>query len=93
MEKKPGIFSSPKTTWAALLALVAIVAVQLGYVFDADPLTTFDFGVVIPQILILFGLSKARDNDKSSEDVGAKPDENKTAPTTYNSRNPSGKSY
>ena len=65
------IFSSPKTTWAALLALISLLATQFGYLLDADPATVFDFQVVIPQFIAFVGLIFARDNNKTSEDVEA----------------------
>jgi uncharacterized membrane protein len=67
------LISSPRTTWAALAGIFALVFTQLGYIFDNDPATIVDFGAVIPQFLALIGVIFARDNNKSSEDVGIKP--------------------
>lgn len=64
-----------KTTiagWAAVLAAVANAAVAL---LDGNPETTFDVQTIIASLAAVgigFGLIKARDNDVSSEDVGAK---------------------
>ncbi len=66
------MFKSPQTTWSAILAFVALVASQIGYLFDADALTNPDWGLIVTNIIILFGLLKARDNDVTSENAGAK---------------------
>lgn len=70
MKKVVGIFSSPKTSASAILGFLVLLFTQIGYNFDADPATSIDFGVIFSGLLMAFGLLKARDNDKSSEDVG-----------------------
>jgi hypothetical protein len=67
------IISSPRTTWAALAGIFALLFTQIGYIFDNNPATVVDFETVIPQFLALAGVLFARDNNKSSEDVGIKP--------------------
>ena len=52
-------------------ALVAIGNAAIAYL-DGDPATTVDMGVTIAAIMAALGCFFARDNDKSSEDVGAK---------------------
>ena len=74
------IFKSPKTTWAAILSFIAILATQVGYLLDADPATTINWQVIAAQVPIIWGLIVARDNDKTSEAVGVKKEEKKLPP-------------
>lgn len=62
-----------KTKLAAILAGLAILFSQIGYLFDTDPSTMPDFATVIEAFAVMGIGWFARDNDKSSEDVGAKP--------------------
>lgn len=55
---------------AALAACITLVAVPL---LDNDPATTANWTGAVAAIVAAIGLIMARDNDKSSEDVGAKP--------------------
>ncbi len=86
MKKVVGIFSSPKTSASAILGFLVLLLTQIGYAFDNDPATVMDLGVVFSGLLMAFGLLKARDNDKTSVDVGAaeppKPVNNATPYTT-----------
>lgn len=41
--------------------------------FDNDPATVADWGLVVALVIAAVGLLRARDNNKSSEEVGAKP--------------------
>jgi len=65
-------FSSPKTTVAAIAGIFVAVGYVVFTFFDGDPETMpaweMVFGVLMPSIGLLF----ARDNNKSSEDVGLK---------------------
>jgi hypothetical protein len=70
MKKIAGIFSSPKTTAAGIVAFIAILASQLGYLLDTDPLTNVDWNAVLNGFLFLVLGVSARDNTKSSVDVG-----------------------
>ena len=62
-----------KTTLCGVLAAVAagitLVALPL---LDNDPATTANWGAFAATLAAAVGLCVARDNDKSSEDVGAK---------------------
>lgn len=86
MKKVVGIFSSPKTTAAGIVAFIAILATQMGYLIDTDPLTVVDWNAVLNGFLFLVLGVSARDNNKSSVDVGAaeppKPASNATPYTT-----------
>ena len=64
--------NSTNTTMAGILAALAALATAVNYFIDGDPSTQPDWGATISLILVAVGLVKARDNDKSSEDVGAK---------------------
>jgi len=60
-----------KTTVAGVGALLVVIGQALQGVFDNDP-TTPNWSVLIPSAIAAIGLIFARDNDKSSEDVGIK---------------------
>ncbi len=60
-----------KTTLAGIAAIVAAVATAVSAHFDNDPATLPDWTMVIAVITAGVGLVLARDNDKSSEQVGA----------------------
>ena len=64
--------NSKNTTLAGIAAAVGAIATAVTLFFDGDPATNPDWGVTIGLIMAAFGLLKARDNDKSSEDVGLK---------------------
>lgn len=64
--------SSWKTTIAGIAAAIATIASAVGATFDNDPSTVADWGIVTAALAAAYGLIKARDNDKTSEDVGAK---------------------
>jgi hypothetical protein len=64
-----------KTTACGILGLIAAVAVGAKALLDSDPNTTINIGEIIAAILVVapsLGLIFARDNNKSSEEVGAK---------------------
>jgi len=60
-----------KTTAAGILAAALVIGEQLLYAIDPYPETLFDANIVIAQLAVLYGFWNARDNDKSSERVGA----------------------
>ena len=51
---------------------MAAIANALSAQFDSDPATNPEWGLVVAAISAAIGLLKARDNDVSSEDAGAK---------------------
>ncbi len=59
-----------KTTLLGILVLIGAFVSGAMATFDSDPTTVIDMGEIIAAITGL-GLFAARDNDKSSEDVGA----------------------
>jgi len=63
---------SKETTIAGLFAGVALIAGELSDLLDNDPATLFDITVVVAAVGMIVGFLRARDNNKSSEDVGLK---------------------
>lgn len=61
-----------KTTTAGIAGIIAIIASAVSAALDGDPGTTVDWNTVIVAVVTSVGLLCARDNDKSSEMVGAK---------------------
>ena len=61
-----------KTTVAGIAAIVAAIALAVAHQFDADPTTVADWSAVIAALTAGVGLVLARDNDKTSEQAGAK---------------------
>jgi hypothetical protein len=61
-----------RTTTAGIAAIVAALATAAVALFDADPLTTPDWGAVGAALMAGVGLLAARDNKVSSEQAGAK---------------------
>jgi len=64
--------NSTNTTLAGIAAAIGAIATAITYWFDGDPNTNPDWGLTIGLISAAIGLFTARDNDKTSEDVGAK---------------------
>lgn len=63
---------STQTTLWGVIGGIGILATQAFYYFDGDPATNFSIAVIMGALgLMGIGIS-ARDNDKSSEAVGAK---------------------
>lgn len=60
-----------KTTWAGILQFLAIVATQIGFLFDGIATTNPDWGLLVASAITLIGLLTARDSDVSSEQAGA----------------------
>jgi hypothetical protein len=69
------IKGSWKTTIAAILGLVSLLALQLANLLDDDPATMFDWALIGTHLPVIFGLLFARDNDVSSQDVGIRKEE------------------
>lgn len=63
--------TSWKTTLAGIAAIVAAVGTAVSAQFDNDPATVPNWSMVIGMITAGVGLILARDNDKTSEQVGA----------------------
>jgi cytochrome c biogenesis factor len=61
-----------KTSLAGVAAILTAVGAALTAAFDSDPATNVDIAVLMASVLAGVGLLMARDNDKSSESVGAK---------------------
>ena len=61
-----------KTTLAGIAAVVAALAAAVAAKLDGDPATVADWGAVLAALSAGAGLLFARDNDKTSEDVGAR---------------------
>ena len=61
-----------KTTLAGLGVLFSALGAALQAQFDGDPATVPDWAVVVTALFAAVGLLVARDNDKSSERVGAR---------------------
>ncbi len=63
--------TSWKTTAAGVSAIVCAVAGAAKLMLDADPNSNPDWTAVVAAVTAGIGLIMARDNDKSSEDVGS----------------------
>lgn len=61
-----------KTTLAGIAAIVAAIALAIAHQFDSDPATVADWSAVITALTAGVGLVLARDNDKTSEQAGAR---------------------
>ena len=61
-----------KTTAAGIAALIAAIALAVAHQFDSDPTTAADWSAVIAALTAGVGLVLARDNDRTSEEAGAK---------------------
>ncbi len=60
-----------KTTAAGIAALLAVIATAIASQFDGDASTTAEWGAVVTAVFVALGFVASRDNDRSSEDVGA----------------------
>jgi hypothetical protein len=61
-----------KTTVAGIGGFLALLGPALAAQFDNDPLTVPQWGLVFAAAIAAWGLIKARDNDVTSEEAGAK---------------------
>lgn len=64
--------NSWKTTVCGVLAAVTAIFNGAIAMLDADAATNPDYAVIIATVIAAIGLIAARDNSKSSEDVGVK---------------------
>jgi len=65
------LFSSPETTLGGIVVFLGLVFTQVGYLFDIDPLTNPDWGIIAAAVGALFTGIKARDNGVNSKKAGA----------------------
>jgi hypothetical protein len=63
-----------KTTAAGIAALLAVIATAVAAYLDGDAATTAEWGAVVTAVFVSLGFVASRDNDKSSESVGANDD-------------------
>lgn len=61
-----------KTTVMGIAAILIALCTAAKAYLDGDPATEVNLELVISEIVAGIGFIVARDNDKSSEDVGAK---------------------
>ena len=61
-----------KTTVAGVAAIISTIGLALKAIFDGDPSTVVNWNVFVTSLVSGIGLIMARDNNKSSEDVGVK---------------------
>lgn len=66
------IKGSWKTTLSGVAAIITTLGAALSAMTDGNPDTTVNLSATITAIAVGLGLIMARDNNKSSEDVGAK---------------------
>ena len=59
-----------KTTLLGVGTMLAVVGAALKAAFDGDPATVVEYGPLAAGLTAGIGLVFARDNDRSSEDVG-----------------------
>lgn len=66
------LLSSKETTAAGIAAFIYAIAQAFHYQFDGVDTTNPDWNAVVIAGITMIGLLRARDNNKTSEDVGAK---------------------
>ena len=66
------MLQSWKTSVAGILQFLALGANQIMLLIDGNDLTNPDYGLLFASLMTLIGLLRARDNDVSSENAGAK---------------------
>lgn len=63
--------TSKQTTFGGIILGLPIILRQLANLLDNDPSTIFDFAMVISALGAMYALYMARDNKRTSEQVGA----------------------
>lgn len=63
--------TSKQTSIGGIVLGLPIILRQLANLLDNDPSTVFDFAMVISALGAMYALWMARDNKKTSEQVGA----------------------
>lgn len=63
---------SKETTIAGILAFCAVFFPEVYKSFDGDQSTITNWNLILSAAMTMIGLWRARDNNKSSEAVGAK---------------------
>jgi len=71
-EKEGEKVNSIRTTVFGIFCILAAIGGAGKALLDGDPATNVDWTAVIAAVTAGFGLIFARDNNKTSEDVGAK---------------------
>lgn len=66
--------SSTETTIYGIAMFVSVVAAVAKAQYDGDPATAPQWELLVPALFAMLGLWRARDDNKTSEEVGAKPD-------------------
>ena len=61
-----------QTSASAIIAAVIIVLTAGQALLDGNPETSPNWNLVVTEIVLAIGLLRARDNNKTSEDVGVK---------------------
>ena len=69
---KSAALGSWKTTLVGWLGFIGALVASLQAALDGNAETVPQWGVVVASLTAAVGLTMARDNDKSSEDTGAK---------------------
>lgn len=63
--------TSKQTTFGGIVMALPVILRELADLLDGDPATTFDFILVVSALGAMYALWKARDNNRTSEQVGA----------------------
>ncbi len=64
--------ASKETTIAGLFTGAALILGELAKLFDGDPATNIEVTTLVAAVGIIIAFFRARDNNRSSEDVGIK---------------------
>jgi len=63
---------SKETTIAGVFTGLALIFGQMANLLDKDPGTTVEYTVIVAAVGMIVGFWRSRDDNKSSESVGAK---------------------
>lgn len=66
------MIKSWRTTVAGILQFLSVTITQVLSLFDSDPTTNPEWGIIVASLITLIGLLTARDNGVTSEKAGAK---------------------